>query len=227
VLLCFACGPQSGTDAIVGERCPRCIRGTSHRRTASPQSSSVFLLRPIRARTPLYVAPARHEYEYLETEPEKVSYSCEKLAVDKRYLLARLYLDRNTSRSSVRYFVDKFPMFLASRSPMVMFTYLHHGMDGFSDFVQHLETYLPLFRQLAEFRLLYVSRTDVHFDEATELFDSLVRIPLESDITDDALRYFRIRREWDDRHYGTVSDAELIYRNQAGARFKGEAFEGL
>jgi len=25
VLLCFACAPQSGTDAIVGERCPRCL----------------------------------------------------------------------------------------------------------------------------------------------------------------------------------------------------------
>jgi hypothetical protein len=170
---------------------------------------------------------ANLEYEYLETEPQKVSYFCEKLAADRRYVPARLYLSRDTSRSSVRYFVDEFPMFLPSWSPVVTFTHLHDGMNGSSDFVQHLETYLPLFRQLSEFRVLYVSRTDLQFEKAIELFDLLVRIPLEFDITEDVLRYFRIRKAWDGRQYGTVSDAGLIYRNQAHGRFKGETFEEL
>jgi hypothetical protein len=166
-------------------------------------------------------------YEYLETESEKVSHFCEKLAVDKRYLPARLYLGRNTPRSSVRYFVDKFPMFLASPSPVVTFTYLNEGTAGFSDFVQHLEAHLPLFRQLPEFRMLYLSRTDAHFEKATEIFKSLVAIPLESDIAEDVLRYFRIRKAWEDKQYLTVTEAELIFRNEARARFNGEIFEGL
>jgi hypothetical protein len=170
---------------------------------------------------------ANQPYEYLETEPAKVSYFCEKLGINERYFPARLYLGRKTSRSSVRYFVDKFPMFLGSASPLVTFTYVHEGAPGFSDFVQHLETYLPLFRQLSEFRMLYVSRTEVHFARATEIFESLVKIPLESDIAEDLLRYFHVRKMWDEKRYAVVSDAELIFRNEARNRFQGRTFEGL
>jgi hypothetical protein len=170
---------------------------------------------------------ANQQHEYLETEAEKVSYFCDRLAIDPSYLPARLYLGPNTSRSSVRYFVDKFPMFLGPPSPVVTFTYFAEGATGFSNFVQHLQTYLPLFRQLSDFRMLYVSRTDTPFERASEIFDSLVRIPLESDIAEDVLRYFSIRKAWDEKRYETVSDAELIFRNQARGRFKGEIFEGL
>jgi hypothetical protein len=171
--------------------------------------------------------PTNQGYEYLETEPQKVSTFCEKLAVDKCYLPARLYLGRSTPRSSVRYFVDKVPMFLAAPSPVVTFTYLDEATSGFSDFVQHLETYLPLFRQLSEFRVMDVSRTDALFEKATEIFHSLVTIPLESDIAEDVLRYFRIRKVWEDKQYLTVTEAELIFRNEARAWFQGEIFEGL
>jgi hypothetical protein len=170
---------------------------------------------------------ANQQYDYLETEPEKVSYFCNRLAIDSHFLPARLYLGRNTPRSSVRYFVDGFPMFFASPSPAVTFTYFAEGTAGFSDFVHHLQAYLPLFRQLSEFRMLYVSRSDTPFERASEIFDSLVRIPLESDITEDVLRYFRTRKAWDEKQYETVTDAELIFRNQARGRFKGEIFEGL
>jgi hypothetical protein len=170
---------------------------------------------------------ANQGYEYLETEPQKVSHFCEKLAVDKRYLPARLYLGRNTPRASVRYFVDKFPMFLTSPSSVMTFTYLNEATDGFSGFAQHLETYLPLFRQLSEFQLMYVAANDAPFEKATEIFHSLVAIPLESDIAEDVLRYFRIRKAWEDKQYLAVTEAELIFRNEAGARFKGEIFEGL
>jgi hypothetical protein len=170
---------------------------------------------------------ANQAYEYLETESQKVSHFSEKLGINERYFPARLYLGRKTSRSSVRYFVDKFPMFLCSPSPVVTLTYVHEGAPGFSDFVQHLKNYLPLFRQLSEFRLLYVSRTDAHFPRATEIFDSLVKIPLESDIAEDLLRYFRVRKMWDDKRYTEVSDAELIFRNEARNRFQGGTFEGL
>ena len=170
---------------------------------------------------------ANQQYEYLETEPAKVSYFCEKLGINERYFPARLYLGRKTSRSSVRYFVDKFPMFLDSASPVVTFTYVHEGAPGFSDFVRHLETYLPLFRQLCEFGMLYVSRTEVHFARATQIFDSLVKIPLESDIAEDLLRYFRVRKLWDEKRYAAVSEAELIFRNEARNRFQGGRFEAL
>lgn len=166
-------------------------------------------------------------YQYLETEPDKVRFFCGTLNIDKHYLPARLYLGTKTSRPTVRFFLDKFPMFLVSPSPVVTFTYVHEGGLGFTEFVSHLRTYLPLFRQLSEFRLVYVSRTNSCFPKATEIFNSLIKIPLESDIAGDLLRYFRVRKAWDEKQYAAVSDADLIFRNQARGRFSGERFEGL
>ena len=48
-----------------------------------------------------------------------------------------------------------------------------------------------------------------------ELFDSLVKIPLESDIAGDLLRYFHMRKAWDEKQYAAVTDADLIFRNHA------------
>ena len=167
------------------------------------------------------------EYQYLETEPEKLRFFCGALNIPKHYLPARLYLGRKSSSTSVRYFVDKFPMFFVPPSPVVTFTYIHEGSAVFRDFVRYLESYLPLFRQLSEFRLVYVSRTDAHFGKAAEIFSSLVKIPLESDIADDLFRYFRVRKAWDEKQYAAVTEADLIFRNQARARFTGERFEAL
>ena len=166
-------------------------------------------------------------YQYLETEPEKVRFFCGTLNIQKHYLPARLYLGSKTPSTSVRYFVDKFPMFVVPPSPVVTFTYIHEGAAAFTDFVRHLESYLPLFRQLSEFRLVYVSRTDSHFGKATEIFSSLVKIPLESDIAGDLLHYFRVRKAWDEKQYAAVTDADLIFRNHARGRFTGDRFEGL
>src|SRR6266404_7415275 len=57
-------------------------------------------------------------YQYLETEPDKVRFFCGTLNIQKHCLPAKLYLGRKTSSTSVRYFVDKFPMFLCSSSPV-------------------------------------------------------------------------------------------------------------
>src|SRR5258708_34432192 len=121
-------------------------------------------------------------YQYLETETEKVRFFCGTLNIQKHYLPARLYLGSKTSSTSVRHFVDKFSMFFVPPSPVVTFTYIHEGAVAFTDFVRHLESYLPLFRQLPEFRLVYASRTAFHFPKAQKLFHTLVKIPLESEI---------------------------------------------
>ncbi|MGD0965264.1 MAG: hypothetical protein ABSA57_15355 [Candidatus Acidiferrales bacterium] len=166
------------------------------------------------------------EYQYLETEPEKVRFFCETLNIRRHFLPARLYLGKNGSRAAIRHFVDKFPMLLAPPS-VVTFTYVGEGAVAFTDFIRHLEAYLPLFRQLSEFGLIYLSRSNAHFGRATQIFHSLVKIPLESDIAGDLLRYFQVRKAWDDKQYAALSDSDLIFRNQASARFNGERFEGL
>jgi hypothetical protein len=168
-------------------------------------------------------------HQYLETEPDKVRYFSNQLKVPNHVLPAKIYHGQKTSQPTVRYFVDKFPMFVASdaTSPVVTFTYLHGAEANLREFVHHLDVYLPLFRQLSEFRFLYLARLDSHFEKAKELFDSLVAIPLGADVSADLLRYFQIRKAWDLSRYASLTEADLIFRNQAKMRFAGQRFEHL
>jgi hypothetical protein len=169
--------------------------------------------------------------KYLETEPEKVSFFCDRLEVSNHFLPSKIYHGQRTSQPTVRYFVDKFPMFLGNAAPspstVVTFTYLQGPEASLTEFVHHLEAYLSLFRQLSEFRFLYLARVDSHFEKAKELFDSLVAIPLGSDVSADLFRYFQIRKAWDLSRYASLTEADLIFRNQAKTRFAGQRFEHL
>jgi hypothetical protein len=170
-------------------------------------------------------------HQYLETEPEKVSYFCDQLKIPNHVLPSKIYHGQRTSQPTVRYFVDKFPMFVGSDaavpSPAVTFTYLQGSEASLTEFVHHLEAYLPLFRQLSEFRFLYLAGVVSHFERAKELFNSLVAIPLGSDVSADLLRYFQIRKAWDLGRYISLTEADLIFRNQAKTRFAGQRFEHL
>ena len=168
-------------------------------------------------------------YQYLETEAEKVRFFSDPLQVPKQFLPSKIYHGQKTSQPTVRYFVDKFPMFVASdaSSPVVTFTYLHGAEANLREFVHHLEAYLPLFRQLSTFRFRYLARADSHFENATQLFNSLVTIPLGSDVSADLLRYFEIRKAWDLSRYASLTEADLIFRNQAKTKFAGQRFEHL
>jgi hypothetical protein len=120
-------------------------------------------------------------------------------------------------------------MFLSggTSSTVVTFTYIQGPEAHLTGFVRHLEAYLPLFRQLAEFRFLYLAREESQFDKAKGLFNSQVNIPLGSDVSADLLRYFRVRKAWDLGRYTSINRADLIYRDQAKARFAGQRFEHL
>jgi hypothetical protein len=168
-------------------------------------------------------------HQYLETEPQKVSFFCNRLNVPNQFLPSKIYHGQRTSQPTVRYFVDKFPMFVAgdAASPVVTFTFLHGAEANLTAFVHHLEAYLPMFRQLSEFRFLYLARVDSHFENAKQLFNSLVTIPLGSDVSADLLRYFQIRNTWDLSRYASLTEADLIFRNQAKTRFAGPRFEHL
>jgi hypothetical protein len=169
------------------------------------------------------------QYRYLETEPEKVNFFCDQLKTPRHFLPCKLYHGQRTSQPTLRYFVDKFPMFLHGdgSSPVVTFTYLQGPEASLTEFVHHLEVYLPLFRQLSEFRVLYLGRVDLHFGKAKELFNALVAVPLRSDASAELLRYFQIRKAWDLGRYGSLTEGDLIFRNQAKMRFTGQRFEYL
>jgi hypothetical protein len=169
------------------------------------------------------------DFAYLETELEKRVYFEQKHGIPLEVLPSRTYHGHTDEPPTVRYFVDRFPMFVenAGSSPVVAFSYIQPAEANLTGFAGHLRAYLPLFREVPAFRFLYLARHSAHFERARELFDSLVTIPLGSNPVDDLLRYFAIRKAWDLRQYSGVSEADLIFRNRAKQRFAAPRFEDL
>jgi len=170
-------------------------------------------------------------HDFLETESDKIHLFCESLAVPKDVLPAKVYEGRAGSSPTVRYFVDKFPLFLAPPisgvSPVVTFGFVDSGTGSLWSFVEHLAAYQGLFRHLKSFRLLYIAPRATEFRRAEERFRSSVKQPLESDVSGEILRYFAIRRKWEKHEYVVPVTADFEFLNEARRRFQGERFEGL
>jgi hypothetical protein len=166
--------------------------------------------------------------QYLETEPDKVAYLCSELKVPASSLPSKTYGGRHTPKPTVRYFVDRYPMFFspeAATSRIVTFSYIQGPEANLAGFVHHLQSYLPLFRELSAFQFVFLARADALFAKASELFRDLVTIPLQSNLAEDLLRYFAIRKAWDLGKYTSVTEGDLIFRNLARERFCGTRFE--
>jgi hypothetical protein len=169
--------------------------------------------------------------DYLETETEKVNLFCESLGVPKDDLPARVFEGGPCSQPVTRYFVDKFPLFLAApisgTSPVVTFSYVDSGSGSPRGFAAHLAAYQGLFRHLRSFRLLYIAPRATQFRRAEDRFRSDIKQPLESDISSEVLRYFDVRRKWENHEYVVPVAADFEFLNEARRRFAGERFDSL
>ena len=170
-------------------------------------------------------------HDFLETENDKVNLFCESLGVPKDVLPAKVYEGGPGSHTTVRYFVDKFPLFLAApllgASPVVTFGYVDSGTGSLSSFVAHLAAYQGLFPHLKAFRVLYIAPRATEFRRAEDRFRASVKQPLESDVSGQILRYFEIRRKWEKHEYVVPVAADFEFLTDARRRFHGDPFEGL
>ena len=174
---------------------------------------------------------SNQEYTYFETEQEKVHFFCKELRIPVGSLPAKVYEGASPDRQTIRHFVDKFPLFLASplggRAPVVTFSYIDSGFRRPFNFASHLATYRSLFQQLESFRFVYVAAKEAYFHGAEEKFRSVVRRPLEADLSGDILRFFRIRKKWEDHEYVIPVTADLEFLSEGRRRFQGEPIESL
>ncbi len=167
-------------------------------------------------------------YDYLETEPDKLLFFCETLGIPRKTLPAKTYEGGPRSEPTLRYFVDKFPLFLDrtdSRSPVVTFSYVDPGQASLAGFANHLHTYLPLLRQLESFSFFYIASSPAHFGPAEQCFSTLVRSLLEVGISSEIVRYFRLRNAWELKKYGSLSADDIEWLKDATHRFHGDRFE--
>jgi hypothetical protein len=174
---------------------------------------------------------ANPEYTYFETEQEKVDFFCKELCIPVGSLPAKVYEGASPDQQTIRRFVDKFPLFLASPlcglSPVVTFSYIDSGFQRSFHFASHLATYRSLFQQLESFRFVYVAAKEAYFPGAEERFRSVVRRPLEADLSGDILRFFSIRKKWENHEYVIPVTADLEFLSEGRRRFHGDQIESL
>jgi hypothetical protein len=141
---------------------------------------------------------ANQEFAYFETEPDKVNFFCNELGISKDCLPAKVYEGATPDQQTIRYFVDKFPLFFAPPfpgvPPVVTFSYIDSGFERLSTFASHLATYGRLFQQLKSFRFLYIAAKEAYFLGTEDRFRSLIKRPLETDWSNEVLKYFKIRK---------------------------------
>jgi hypothetical protein len=170
---------------------------------------------------------ANQQHEYFEAQEDKVGYFTGTLGIRKPLLPAKLYLGLRNHTITTRYFVDKFPMFLAADSSILTFTYISAGAETLTAFLTHLQHYLPLFRSLQQFNFLFLSPCEPLFRKARALFVSLVKGPLEVSITQEISRYFRVRRLWETRQFAALKTEDVMFLKEATDRFAAEGIQQL
>jgi hypothetical protein len=174
---------------------------------------------------------ANQEFAYFETEQDKVNFFCNELGISKDCLPAKVYEGATPDQQTIRYFVDKFPLFLGAPvpgvPPVVTFSYVDSGFERLSSFVSHLAAYGGLFQQLNTFRFLYIAAKEAYFHDAAERFRSLLRRPLEADWSYEVLKYFKIRKKWENHEYIIPVTEDLEFLRDRRERFRGNALESL
>ncbi len=174
---------------------------------------------------------ANREYHYLETEQQKVAYFCDTLGLAKKSLPAKAYEGTRGVAPTLRYFVDKYPLFLNSSSscpsPVATFSFVDPGLASIKAFSTHLGAYAPLFRELAEFRFLYIATSAVNFTAAKSCFLKRFAPATSHNNSDEILRYFRLRKAWEQQKYGLFSNSDIEWLNDATRRFATKQIESL
>jgi hypothetical protein len=174
---------------------------------------------------------ANQDLTYLETEQDKVNFFCQELRIPQNCLPAKVYEGSAPAQQTIRYFVDKFPLFvrppLSGLPPVVTFSYVDSGFEKPSHFASHLAAYQPLFRQLHRFRFLYIATKEAYFHGIEQRFRFILKQPLEADLVNEILRYFQIRKRWDNHEYIIPVAEDLEFLRDARERFRNENVERL
>ena len=169
---------------------------------------------------------AHLDYQYLETEAEKVDYFCSKLGMNKAFLPAKRYTGAVRHNTTDRYFVDKFPLSFAPESsspPVVTFSFVDPGLLSLASFDTHLLAYSTLFSALPRVRFVYIATRTTYCKAAETLFLSRMhRIP-NSDPGEEVLRYFSLRKLWEAKQFGSLTYDDTKFFNGARKRFNDAA----
>jgi hypothetical protein len=170
------------------------------------------------------------EHLYFETAADKVAYFHRKLRVPLPVLPGRIYRGIQSTASSKRYFVDRFPIFIPGGPESLFlalpptFVYCDSTKPGLLRYIGHLRTYEPLLNQLPSFNFVYAAPNDTKFEQAGKFFSRLFSSESSSD-TDRLIRYFKIRKLWEEHKTSGLTRPDRQLLRYGDQRFHSHIFE--
>jgi hypothetical protein len=163
---------------------------------------------------------------YLETEAEKVPFFESRLNVSRSLLPCKVYTSKVSSISTVRYFVDRFPIFVpgdSADSGGVCLSYVDASSVTIQGFVTHLQAYRGLLRALPKFEFLYITPSDRFLKSAALEFSRIVLASKEAVSKGQILRYFELRKRWEAGERVAASD--VVFLNAAKNELRDASIE--
>jgi hypothetical protein len=168
---------------------------------------------------------AHQQHHYLATEVEKLDYFVGTLGLKHTYLPQRTYQSRS-GLITTRFFVDKFPVFLADASgaalPAVSFCYVDGSVGKPSGFSTYMGQYRALFGRLADVQVIYVAADQHLFPKAGRIFRRFYRNGGER-----LREHFRARDLFERRETTSFGKSRLDLLREELVEFGGPEYEAV
>jgi hypothetical protein len=139
----------------------------------------------------------------------------------------RTYRGANKVPDTIRYFVDKFPLFVecsGKTEPRVTLSFIDPGFGNLETFKTHLDAYSSFLGRIPRFAFLFASADARLFAPAEKLFRDTT-CPQPGRLSEQFARYFRLRANWEAKRFELLKDPDIEFMNHAKQCFEGEIFE--
>lgn len=147
---------------------------------------------------------AHTDKHFLETEAEKIEFFRQHFGATREQLPRAIYPARSgTTGPAIRFFVEKFPIFVAVAAPDtrpdVAFSFVDDGQATVSSFAAFLHRHASLMSLVPRFRLFYLTDAEAKFPSARRQFERLLggAVPPQASCEQGTLlRYFELMKRW-------------------------------
>jgi hypothetical protein len=173
---------------------------------------------------------SRPDVRWFPTETDRVSLFTDELGVSREFLPTWRYSSKNGQRTTLRWFVDKPPVFLASSDSAVHFCFVDPGFHTSDTFASFLRNYRPLFSRLPRFVVLYLASNRGASDVGRRVFErffSLAGSSPEDPLAAELLEYYRDRSEHEKSGLGAFNQERLDLYRESRKQFANTRYEGL
>lgn len=173
------------------------------------------------------------DVDYLETESAKLAHFHRELNIPLSILPGHLYVGLKALATTKRYFVDRFPMFLArvatrnaGSTSIPTFTYCDSHQRNLKPFREHLRGYRAFLSKLLAFDFIYGASDPVRLERAQRMFTGMFHSASPVS-TGDVIRYFALRQLWEEKKYNSLTREDRDRLRAGTVLYRAERFDSL